>query len=274
MLSGLHKIPFILELFLNGCFILLYSAESMGKIPASWNEQWIRAIINAGGMIVPLVLLLSVFVNYINSKSSEDFFRKHIFSIVVFFPLLITWGDVEFSFWLGSAHLLSSVLSLYDDNGKSKASSNGLVKQSGIFKGIKLGSAQWVLLSFTGVILVGTFLLMLPVSTNPGKAMEFIDALFMATSATCVTGLSTMSLETDFSLFGQIVILILIQVGGLSIMTLYSSMALLMGNAMGMKERMIMQDLLDVASLEELFSMIVSIVKYTFFIELWGGQLS
>ncbi|MFT6603663.1 MAG: trk system potassium uptake protein TrkH [Bacteriovoracaceae bacterium] len=93
----------------------------------------------------------------------------------------------------------------------------------------------------------------------------------MATSATCVTGLSTMSLETDFSLFGQIVILILIQIGGLSIMTLYSSMALLMGNAMGMKERMIMQDLLDVASLEELLNMIVSIVKYTFFIELWGA---
>lgn len=271
MLSGLHKIPFILELFLNGCFILLYSAQSMGKIPASWNADWVKTFIKAGGMIVPLVLLLSVFVNYINSKNTEDFFRKHIFSIVVFFPLLITWGDVEFSFWLGSAHLLSSVLSLYDDNGKTKTSPGGWVNQAGIFKGLKLGSAQWVLLSFTGVILVGTFLLMLPVSTNPGKAMKFIDAFFMATSATCVTGLSTMSLETDFSLFGQIVILILIQVGGLSIMTLYSSMALLMGNAMGMKERMIMQDLLDVASLEELLSMIVSIVKYTFFIELWGA---
>lgn len=271
MLRGLHKIPFILELFFNGCFILLYSGRSMGKLPASWNPEWVSKLVTAGGMIVPLVLLLSVFVNYINSKSNEDFFRKHIFSIVVFIPLLITWGDVEFSFWLGSAHLLSSILSLYDESGKPQNNEGSWFTQIEIFKGVKLGSAQLVLLSFLGVILIGTFLLMLPVSTNPGKVMKFIDALFMATSATCVTGLSTMSLENDFSLFGQIVILILIQVGGLSIMTLYASMALLMGNAMGMKERMNMQEILEVASLEELFSMIVSIMKYTFFIELWGA---
>lgn len=270
MLQSLHKIPFILELFLNGSFILLYSLRAMEKLPGSWSKELIGSLINAGGVIVPMVLLLSVVVNYINSKSIDDFFRKHIFSIVVFIPLLITWGDVEFSFWLGSAHLLSSVLSLYDEGGGNKESGNW-ISQTGVFKGVKLGSAQMVLLSFSGVILVGTFLLMLPVSTHPGKAMKFIDALFMSTSATCVTGLSTMSLEQDFTLFGQIVILILIQIGGLSIMTLYSSMALLMGNAMGMKERMVMQELLDVASLEDLLSMIVSIIKYTFFIELWGA---
>ncbi len=271
MLQGLHKIPFILELFFNGSFILLFSGKSMGKIPAAWNKELITTLINAGGMIVPLVLLLSVVVNYVNAKSMDEFFRKHIFSIVVFIPLLITWGDVEFSFWLGSAHLLSSVLSLYDEGGKPKSERGSWFSQYEMFKGLKLGSAQLVLLSFSGVILIGTFLLMLPVSTTPGKVMSFIDALFMATSATCVTGLSTMSLENDFSLFGQIVILILIQVGGLSIMTLYASMALLMGNAMGMKERMNMQEILEVASLEELFSMIVSIMKYTFFIELWGA---
>lgn len=242
----------------------------MGKLPDSWSLEWVDSVIAIGGMVVPIILLLCVFVNYINSKSTEEFFRKYIFSIVVFFPLLITWGDVEFSFWLGSAHLLSSILSLYDDTGKKHNSTSWLHKKEGL-RGLKLGSAQWVLLSFIGVILIGTFLLMLPVSTVPGKDMNFVDALFMATSATCVTGLSTMSLEQDFSLFGQIVILILIQIGGLSIMTLYASMALLMGTALGMKERMIMQDLLDVASLDELLTMIVSIIKYTFFIELWGA---
>ncbi|OUR97446.1 hypothetical protein A9Q84_07350 [Halobacteriovorax marinus] len=128
-----------------------------------------------------------------------------------------------------------------------------------------------VLFSFLGVIFLGTFLLMLPISSADGKSISFIDGFFMATSATCVTGLTTLSLQDNFSLFGQVVTLVLIQIGGLSIMTLYSSMAILLGRSMRMKDRVIMQDLLDVSSLEELFAMIVNIIKYTFLIELWGG---
>ena len=112
---------------------------------------------------------------------------------------------------------------------------------------------------------------MLPVSSVEGKSISAIDAFFMATSATCVTGLSTISLADHFSFFGQLVILGLIQIGGLSIMTLYSSTVILLGRSMGMKDRIIMQDLLAVSSLEGLFAMIVDIIKYTFFIELWGG---
>jgi trk system potassium uptake protein TrkH len=112
---------------------------------------------------------------------------------------------------------------------------------------------------------------MLPFAAVSGESMGFVDAIFMATSATCVTGLATKSLATEFTLFGQVVILVLIQIGGLSIMTLYSSMTILLGRSLGMKDRVIMQDLLDVSSLEELFEMIVDIVKYTFIIELWGA---
>ncbi|MCY4495468.1 MAG: hypothetical protein OXB92_16615, partial [Acidimicrobiaceae bacterium] len=87
----------------------------------------------------------------------------------------------------------------------------------------------------------------------------------------CVTGLATKSLASDLSVFGQLVILLLIQIGGLSIMTLYSSLTILLGRSMGMKDRIVMQDLLNVNSLEDLFQMIGDIVKYTFFIELWGA---
>ena len=145
-------------------------------------------------------------------------------------------------------------------------------KQSyALFQGIRLRPAQLVLFSFLSVILLGTFLLLLPVSQKEGVNMSFIDGLFMATSATCVTGLSTFSLNQSFSFFGQVVVLILIQIGGLSIMTLYSSMAILLGKSLGVKDRVIMQDLLDISSLEDLLAMVGDIVKYTFFIELWGA---
>ncbi|MCP4914254.1 MAG: Trk family potassium uptake protein [Oligoflexia bacterium] len=268
----LQKIPFLLELLVNGIFILLSSLKSIDKVPKSWDSSLVEQALTMGAMVVPVVLGIVVVANFLSSKDLEDFIRRHIFSITVFVPLLLTWGDQEFAFWLSSAHLLSSILSLYDDpeEGKEKKQLVGSPTAQ-LFRGIKLSPAQMVIVSFSGVILLGTFLLMLPVSAKGDTSLGFIDALFMATSATCVTGLATKSLATEFSLFGQIVILILIQIGGLSIMTLYSSMAILLGKNMGMKDRVIMQDLLDVNSLEDLFNMIVDIVKYTFFIELWGG---
>lgn len=266
----LQKIPFLIELFFNGTFILIYSLKSLDKIPLNWNMDFVNIGLEKAAMAVPVVLFLTVISNFLGSKGVEDFLRKYIFSAVVFIPMVLTWGDMEFTFGLASAHLLSSVLALYDEDKELRFT--GFQKRPELFKGIRLRPAQMVLLSFAAVILLGTFLLMLPpVTAGAGQTISFIDALFMATSATCVTGLSTISLATDFSLFGQVVILILIQIGGLSIMTLYSSMAILLGRNMRMKDRIVMQDLLDVSSLEELFVMIVNIIKYTFFIELWGG---
>jgi trk system potassium uptake protein len=271
MSSLIKKIPFLAELFLNGSFIFLFSLNSTDRIPNGWNVELVTSILNFSVWLVPLILLLVVISNYINSKDNVDFLRKHIFSIVVFVPLVLTWGDLEFAFMLSSAHLLSSILTLYDDSQEDENSALKFSAPANIFKGMKLKPAQMILFSFSGVILLGTFLLMLPVSSVEGTSISFIDGIFMATSATCVTGLSTLSLQQDFSIFGQIVILVLIQIGGLSIMTLYSSMTILLGKSMGMKDRMVLQDLLDVSSLEDLFSMILNIIKYTFYIELWGG---
>ena len=266
-----QKLPFLLELFLNGTFILLYSLRSMEKIPSSWSMELVTKVISGGSYVIPLVISITIFVQFLSLKSLESFFRRHVFSLTVLIPLLITWGDELFAWWLASAHLLSSILSLYDDEAGSKDSLEVDKLKEGIFSALRLKPAQLVLLSFSAVILFGTFFLMLPFSSVSGESMGFIDALFMSTSATCVTGLGVKSLATDFTLFGQIVVLVLIQIGGLSIMTLYSSMTILLGRSLGMKDRVIMQDLLDVSSLEELFEMIVDIIKYTFLIELWGA---
>ena len=81
----------------------------------------------------------------------------------------------------------------------------------------KLHPTQLVAIAFTVVILLGTLLLMMPTATTSGKATNFLDALFTATSAVTVTGLSTLDTETHWSMFGHWVIAILIQIGGFGI---------------------------------------------------------
>lgn len=264
----LKKMPFLIELFFSGNFILLKALMSLEKLPTKWAGINIAEWIEYWGLAIPFVLAIVLVIDFVAAINLEEYFRKHIFSLIVFVPMIIVWGDLEFTFWLASSHLLASILSLYDDDEKESMHWKG---QVGPWERLKLRPAQMVLFSFTTVIFFGTFLLMLPLSSANGKAIGFIDALFTSTSATCVTGLTTLSVANDLSLFGQIIVLILIQIGGLSIMTLYSSMVILLGKSMRMKDRIIMQDLLDVSGMDELFGMIGDIIKYTFFIEVWGG---
>src|SRR5690606_1642054 len=187
-----------------------------------------------------------------------------------------------FAFWLSTGHLLSTILSLYDADedeeeeddfvAMTKIKTNSF-SMTNILRQITLKPAQVILFSFAGVILLGTFLLMLPIASANGESFGFVDSLFMAASAVCVTGLSTISVGTQYSLFGQGVILLLIQVGGLSIMTLYASMTIILGRSMGMKSKVMMLDIFDAKSLEDVFNMIFDIIKYTLVIELWGGLL-
>lgn len=92
-----------------------------------------------------------------------------------------------------------------------------------------------VMLSFILVIFLGTILLMMPVSSAQGKVTAPVDALFIATSATCVTGLVVVDVGSYFSLFGQIVILLLIQVGGLGLMTISTAFAIVLGQRLTLK---------------------------------------
>lgn len=268
-----QKVPFLIELLFNGSFILFYTLISLEKLPINLSTLQIDSILNISTKIVPLVIAISVILNYRLVKSMEVYFRKHAFSLLVLIPLIITWNDPEFAFWLSSVHLVSSALNLYDKqeyDKKSKKKETGVASLD-FYSRLTFKPAQIVLASFSGLIGIGTFLLVLPISAVDGKTISLTDAFFMATSATCVTGLSTLSVNDNLSLIGQMVLLILIQIGGLGIMTLSSSMTILLGKSMAMKDRILMQDLLDVSGLNELIEMIIDIIKYTFIIELWGG---
>ncbi|MBQ8407190.1 MAG: Trk family potassium uptake protein, partial [Clostridia bacterium] len=108
------------------------------------------------------------------------------------------------------------------------------------FKKPKLSVWQFLALGYFAVIAVGSLLLALPISSKSGEFTDYIDALFTATSATCVTGLIPVDTGTHWSLFGQIVILLLIQTGGLGFMTFVTVLFRLVGKNMGLHEKKIL----------------------------------
>ncbi|EGO62400.1 TrkH family potassium uptake protein [Acetonema longum] len=137
----------------------------------------------------------------------------------------------------------------------------------------KLTPYQILVLGFAVLIFLGTFLLMTPLASASGQSLSFIDALFTATSAVCVTGLVVVDTGTYFTLFGQMVIIFLIQVGGLGIMTMTTLMALLTGKKIRLRERLVIQEALNQLSLAGVVKLTSYIIKVTLCIEFIGGTI-
>lgn len=112
----------------------------------------------------------------------------------------------------------------------------------GIYRKKHLTSSQVIILGFAGVILLGAFLLMLPVASAEGVATSFHEALFTSTSAVCVTGLVVQDTGSYWSFFGQTVILALIQIGGLGVVTVAAAVVILSGRKISLMQRSTMQD--------------------------------
>ncbi|WP_438494622.1 TrkH family potassium uptake protein [Paenibacillus sp. IHBB 3054] len=135
------------------------------------------------------------------------------------------------------------------------------------FRFLKFSPPQILVLGFAGVILIGTLLLMLPISSASGHSLRFIDALFTATSATCVTGLVVVDTGTYFSVFGQITILVLIQIGGLGFMTMATLFALLLKRKISLRDRLILQEAMNQSSMEGIVRLIRKVLLYSLIIE-------
>ena len=134
-------------------------------------------------------------------------------------------------------------------------------------------TTHYILFSFLIAILVGSVLLTLPISSASGLATPFIDALFTATTATCVTGLVVVPTVSAWSLFGQIVILILIQIGGLGIITIMASITVFLNKKMGLSDRVLLQDAFNLNTLSGLDVFVKKVIKGTFLIEGIGACL-
>lgn len=136
-----------------------------------------------------------------------------------------------------------------------------------------LSSFQVIILSFGSVILIGSLLLMLPYATKSGISTSFIDALFTATSAVCVTGLIVYDTATYWSVFGQMVIILLIQIGGMGVVTIAVSIATYSGRKIGLAQRSIMQEAISAPQVGGIVRMTAFILKTTLLIEIIGAAV-
>jgi trk system potassium uptake protein TrkH len=141
------------------------------------------------------------------------------------------------------------------------------------FMGIRLLPGQVVALAAMGLILLGACFLMLPFATKPGANLGFIDALFTATSAVCVTGLIVMDTPQDFTTFGLGVILFLIQIGGLGYALMATLILLILGRRLGLRDRMMLSETMSMMDMQGLVRFAKLVTLMTFSLEGIGAAL-
>ena len=132
---------------------------------------------------------------------------------------------------------------------------------------------QLVALSFMLVILAGAFLFMLPISTQNGEGLTFLDAMFTATSATCVTGLTVIDVGNQLTWFGKMVLIVLIQIGGLGIMTMTTVVMVIAGRKVSLRERLLLQESMSQTEISGVVRIAINIIKYTVCIEFFFGTI-
>lgn len=140
-------------------------------------------------------------------------------------------------------------------------------------KKVRFTTSQIILFSFLAAILLGSFLLALPVSWAEGQTVPYLDALFTATTSVCVTGLVTLPVAATWSLFGQAVILVLIQVGGLGVITVMSGLMLLLNRKFGIDDRLLIQDAFNLNTMAGLTKFIKQVLLGTLIVEGAGAAL-
>lgn len=204
---------------------------------------------------------LFIVVSVFKLKTSRRFFSAHFYDLVFFAPLfLIGFEGIQ------AVHILlirqgTAIFVEYLNQYTFGHLADSIARRP----------ARLVLTSFFGVIALGAFILVMPISVTPDHSPSLLTALFTSTSAVCVTGLAVVDTGTYFSTFGQIMIVVLIQIGGLGLMTLSAGISLIAGKRMGMAHSSLMQEVLDLSDLVSLKSALHDIFLWAFLIELCGA---
>jgi trk system potassium uptake protein TrkH len=136
------------------------------------------------------------------------------------------------------------------------------------WKPIRLNPQQTLASGFAVIIIFGSLLLWLPISSLEGHSLSYIDALFTATSATCVTGLIVVDTGTHFTLFGQLVLLFMIQLGGLGFMTMTTWFAIVVKKRISLRERLVLKESLNQTNIEGIVRLIRNVIIYSMTIEI------
>ena len=138
---------------------------------------------------------------------------------------------------------------------------------------VQMTPAQLLVLGYSGIILLGTLLLMLPQSTVNGRGLSLMEALFTATSSVCVTGLNVVNVGAHLSFFGQVVLMMLIQVGALGLMTMSTLFALIMGRPITFRDRLFIKEDLNYGYVAGIVRLVRHVLGMTALIETVGAGL-
>lgn len=142
-----------------------------------------------------------------------------------------------------------------------------MYKIGSIRKNKDINPSLVLVFGFAAVILIGAILLNLPIASQNNQSVGFVNALFTSTSAVCVTGLIVVNTAAHWSVFGQVVIMVLIQIGGLGFMTMATLIAILMGKRIGLKNRIMIQEALGQFTISGVVRLTIRIIQATFIIE-------
>lgn len=140
-------------------------------------------------------------------------------------------------------------------------------------KKFRLNGVQILALGFLIVIIIGAIILSLPISSRAGEPTNFLDAIFTSTSAVCVTGLITLDTSTHWSVFGQTVIITLIEIGGLGFMSFGVLISLILGKKITLRERLVMQEAMNTYSIQGLVKMVKYVLIFTMSVQFFGALL-
>jgi len=147
------------------------------------------------------------------------------------------------------------------------------VSQSPVIRRRPLSPSQFLAASFLGIIVAGGVLLSLPIAHAAGRTVSVLDAFFTSVSAVCVTGLIVADTPVDFSVFGQVVVMLLIQAGGLGYMTLSTVLTVAIGRSVTLQERLTLQEALNVQDMNGLVRFAGTVLKLTLAFELGGALI-
>jgi trk system potassium uptake protein TrkH len=230
---------------------------------------WLRALLG-------LIVLTEIGVSLLSSPFKFSWLRQNIpelllAAVFVIYASLIISGSPLFGRWgqrlPASAFIILRNFFLYFRIGSR------VRRLSNLLQDISLHPAQTLVISFMMIILVGAILLMTPVATADGRGLGIIDALFTSTSAVCVTGLIVVDTATHLSLFGKIVVLLLIQAGGLGIMLLSYTASWVVTRHLKLSDKLTLAYMTNEDDLSQVSGAMLRIVLLTLGIELAGALL-
>jgi len=236
----------------------------------------VRYLTNTIDYIILLLFILEVINGIIRSSRKIDYFKQHIPEVVFLGVFLLLFLFSKYTGYVMRVRdlasmgkyviILRNIFIMVKIGGRIR-SINTLLRR------IATHPAQAVLFSFMSVIIVGTLLLMLPYATADHTRLGFVDSFFTATSAVCVTGLIVVDTATRFSVIGKMVILLLIQIGGLGIMVLSYFMTFLFRRKLSLERTLIASYVLDEKDVTSLHGSLRSILSSTLIIEFIGFLL-